>query len=179
MNGRARVSAPRGSRHAVVTITVAVVLAFILIVVPLPDAASQIPGGLAHACADCIQRSSSDISSPLCRGMTCNKVRPALAAAGTNSWQVHQVATDLGVRLAEAETRYRNRLAREMYERGRRDAEAEHAEGWRRIAAPVADGRSFAEIEERRWGPGGREHFADPRPGDFPGRGAEPEQEAG
>jgi hypothetical protein len=83
------------------------------------------------------------------------------------------------VRLAEAETRYRNRLAREMYERGRRDAEAEHAEGWRRIAAPVADGRSFAEIDERRWGPGGREHLADPRPGDFPGRGAEPEQEAG
>ena len=179
MDGRALVSAPRGSRHAVVTITVAVVLAFILIVVPLPDAASQIPGGLAHACADCIQRSSSNISSPLCRGMTCNKVRPALAAAGTNCWQVHQVATDLGVPLAEAETRYRNRLAREMYERGRRDAEAEHAEGWRRIAAPVADGRSFAEIEERRWGPGGREHLADPRPGDFPGRGAEPEQEAG
>ncbi len=178
MNGRARVSAPRGSRHAVVTIAVAVVLAFILVVVPLPDA-SQIPGGPAHACADCIQRSASDISSPLCRGMTCNKARPALAAAGTNCWQVHQVATDLGVRLAETQTRYRNRLAREMYERGRRDAEAEHAEGWRLMAAPVADGRSFAEIEECRWGPGGREHFAGPRPGDFPGRGAEPEREAG
>jgi hypothetical protein len=26
------------------------------------------------------------------------------------------------------------------------------------------------EIERRRWGPGGREHFADPRPGDYPGR---------
>jgi hypothetical protein len=179
MDGRARASAPRGSRHAVVTIAVAVVLAFILVVVPLPDAASQIPGGLAHACADCIQRSASDISSPLCRGMTCHKVRPALAAAGTNSWPAHQVDADLGVRLAEAETRYRNRLAREMHERGRRDAEAEHAEGWRRIAAPVADGRSFAEIEERRWGPGGREHLADPRRGDFPGRGAEPGQEAG
>ena len=179
MDGRAFVSAPRGSRHAVVTIAVAVVLAFILIVVPLPDAASHIPGGLAHACADYIQRSSRDISSPLCRGMTCNKVRPALAAAETNCWQVHQVATDLGVPLAEAETRYRNRLAREMYERGRHDAKAEHAEAWRRIAAPVAHGRSFAEIEECRWGPGSREHFVGPRPGDFPGRGAEPEQEAG
>ncbi len=103
----------------------------------------------------------------------------ALAAAGPNSWQVHQVAADLGVRLAETGTRYRNRLAREMYQRGRRDAEAEHAEGWRRIAAPVADGRSFAEIEEGRWGPGGREHLAGPRPGDFPGCGAGPGQEAG
>jgi hypothetical protein len=79
--------------------------------------------------------------------------------------------------LAEAETRYRNQLARELYELGRRDAEAENAEAWRRIAAPVAHGRSFAEIEERRWGPGGREHFADPRPGDFPGRGAQPQLE--
>jgi hypothetical protein len=26
------------------------------------------------------------------------------------------------------------------------------------------------ELEARRWGPGGREHFADPGPGDFPGR---------
>jgi hypothetical protein len=161
MDGRALVSARRGSRHAVGTVAGAVVLAFILVVVPLPDAASQIPGGLAHACADCIQRSSGDISSPLCR------------------WPAHQVAADLGVRLAEAETRYRNRLAREMYERGRRDAEAEHAEAWRRIAAPAADGRSFAEIGEGRWGPGGREHFAGPRPGDFPGRGAEPGQKAG
>ncbi len=25
------------------------------------------------------------------------------------------------------------------------------------------------ELEVARWGPGGREHFADPRPGDFPG----------
>jgi hypothetical protein len=79
--------------------------------------------------------------------------------------------------LAEAETCYRNQLAREMYEHGRRDAEAENAEAWRRIAAPVAHGKSFAEIEERRRRPGGREHFAGPRPGDFPGRDAEPEQE--
>ena len=179
MDGRARVSAPRGSRHAAGTIAVAVVLAFILIVVPLPDAASQIPGGLAHACADCIQRSASGISSPLCRRVPCSKVRPALAAAGTDSWQVHQVATDLGVRLAGAGTRYRNRLAREMDERGRRDAEAELAEGSRRTAAPAADGRPLAGTGERRWGPGGREHFAGPRPGDFPGRGAEPGQKAG
>jgi hypothetical protein len=29
------------------------------------------------------------------------------------------------------------------------------------------------ELEIRRWGPGGRAHFADPRPGDFRGRGGE------
>ena len=33
-----------------------------------------------------------------------------------------------------------------------------------------------AELKGRRWGPGGREHFADPRPGDFPGR-KQPEPE--
>jgi hypothetical protein len=34
-----------------------------------------------------------------------------------------------------------------------------------------------AEIEERRWGPGGRAHFGDPRPGDFPGRTAQAKAE--
>jgi hypothetical protein len=86
--------------------------------------------------------------------------------------------------LIEAETRYRLRVAREMYDRGRADAEAEMAGAWHRIAAPVAHGIPAAELEERRWGPGGRPRFGDPRPGDFPGRGArqpeyEPELEAG
>jgi hypothetical protein len=99
MDGRARVSAPRGSRRAVVTIAVAVVLAFIPVVVSIPNVGSQIPDGMAHACTDYIQRSASNISSPLCRGLTCNKARPALAVAETNSWQVYQVATGLNVRL--------------------------------------------------------------------------------
>jgi hypothetical protein len=85
--------------------------------------------------------------------------------------------------LIEAETRYRWQVGREMYEAGRRAAEAEQAEAWHQLAAPVAHGIPYAELEERRWGPGGREHFADPRPGDFPGRAArrerEPELEAG
>ena len=73
--------------------------------------------------------------------------------------------------LAEAETRYRNQLGREMFAAGRAAAEAEMAERWNRIAAPAARaGADFAELEARRWGPGGREHFADPRPGDYPGR---------
>jgi hypothetical protein len=73
--------------------------------------------------------------------------------------------------LAEAEERYRRQLGREMYAAGRRDVEAEMAERWNRIAAPTARrGPDFAELEARRWGPGGRERFGEPRPGDFPGR---------
>ena len=52
--------------------------------------------------------------------------------------------------------------------RATQPAEADMAERWARAAAAVSRGRSFAELEERRWGPGGREHFADARPGDFP-----------
>jgi hypothetical protein len=82
--------------------------------------------------------------------------------------------------LAEAEIRYRFQLAREMaeaaYERGQ-------ADGYLRAVAEVKAVQHGlvldAELEERRWGPGGRAHFADPRPGDFPGRPAhrEPEPE--
>ena len=50
-------------------------------------------------------------------------------------------------------------------------AEADMAAAWRAVADPVArGGPEYAELEERRWGPEGREHFGDPRPGDFPGR---------
>ena len=76
------------------------------------------------------------------------------------------------------ETAYRHQLARQMYATGRRDAEADMAERWRQISAPVAHGTSHAELEQRRWGPGGRAHFADPRPGDFPGTGTKPQPEA-
>ena len=80
--------------------------------------------------------------------------------------------------VAEAETAYRLQLAREMYQAGRRDAEADMAQAWRRAAAAV-NGPQLKEIEERRWGPGGRQAFGNPRPGDFPGRAAvrEPEPE--
>ena len=78
--------------------------------------------------------------------------------------------------LVEAEVRYRNQVGREMYQAGRRAAEAEQAAAWHELAASVVHGVSHAELEERRWGPGGREHFADPRPGDFPG-GTQPEPE--
>ena len=86
---------------------------------------------------------------------------------------------------AEAETRYRLQVAREMYQAGQRagfqagyrQANADEAAQWAKVARPVVRGVSHAELEQRRWGPGGRAHFADPRPGDFPGRGAKPHAE--
>jgi len=85
---------------------------------------------------------------------------------------------------AEAETRYRWQLARESFQAGlalgaARAREAvlrEQAEAQRLAAAelmPALLSPDHAELEQRRWGPGGRAHFADPRPGDFRGRGIE------
>jgi hypothetical protein len=97
--------------------------------------------------------------------------------------QAVQAAADI-----DAEVRYRHQLAREAYEAGRqagyRQHQAAHDARWRQtpgIAVPVGPGH--AELEARRWGPGGREHFADPRPGDYPGQHPrrpqpEPEMEA-
>jgi len=75
-----------------------------------------------------------------------------------------------------AETRYRLQLARGArragFEAGRRSAFAEMARAWEHAAKAVTE-----PVDKRR-GPGGRAHFADPRPGDFPGRNAETELEA-
>jgi len=62
------------------------------------------------------------------------------------------------------------------YERGfRAGYEARAAEleaDWHAVADPAARaGLPQAELESRRWGPGGRDRFADPRPGDYRGRG--------
>ena len=85
----------------------------------------------------------------------------------------------------EAETRYRSQLAREMYQAGHADgyragyrqADADQAARWNQIARTATGGPAHAELEKRRWGPGGRARFADPRPGDFPGRSAQPQPE--
>ncbi len=75
--------------------------------------------------------------------------------------------------LTEAE--YRRQLCREAFERGRafgdregyERARAEQAADWHAVAHPASrGGESHTTYEERRWGPLGREHFADPRPGD-------------
>jgi hypothetical protein len=55
------------------------------------------------------------------------------------------------------------------YERAHADLERD----WHAIADPASrNATSHAELEARRYGPGGREHFGDSRPGDFPGRAA-------
>ena len=80
--------------------------------------------------------------------------------------------------LTEAEIRYRNQVAREMAEAG---YERGHAGGYLQAVADIKAVQHGivldAELEARRWGPGGREHFADARPGDYPGRGARPQPE--
>ena len=78
--------------------------------------------------------------------------------------------------LIEAETAYRLQLAREMYQAGYRQAEADMAARWDQIARPVTHGPAQADLEAERWGPGGREHYGDPRPGDYPGRVPAPRQ---
>jgi hypothetical protein len=80
--------------------------------------------------------------------------------------------------LVEAETAYRNQLARESYAAG-------FAAGWAasRQALPAeqqAERRDW-EVNYARWGSGGHARFADARPNDYPGRGVqepEPELEA-
>ena len=84
--------------------------------------------------------------------------------------------------LAETEAACRRQLGREMYAAGYAAAEADMAARWDRIARTTAPRPAHAELEEKRWGPGGRAHFADPRAGDYTGRlaleaQAEPELE--
>jgi len=56
------------------------------------------------------------------------------------------------------------------YEEGLQEARTELARSWREMARKIARWEPYAELEVLRYGPGGREHFGDPRPGDFPGR---------
>jgi hypothetical protein len=63
---------------------------------------------------------------------------------------------------------------REGWDTGRRALLDELAEAQRYMCQrvrPILMSPPFAELELRRWGPGGREHFGDPRPGQFEGRG--------
>jgi hypothetical protein len=53
---------------------------------------------------------------------------------------------------------------------GHRRAHAEIAEDWRHLAEKIRGEARYVGLEERRWGPGGRAHFGDPRPTDWPGR---------
>jgi hypothetical protein len=56
-------------------------------------------------------------------------------------------------------------------EEGRRLEAAERDRAWNAVARPIARGGiTHAELERRRYGPGGRERFGDPRPGDYTGK---------
>lgn len=57
---------------------------------------------------------------------------------------------------------------RSGYGQGWAACEAHYAARWRNTYRPPAD-KTWAELEVRRWGPGGRAAFGQPRPGDFPG----------
>ena len=75
-------------------------------------------------------------------------------------------------------------IARTLAESDERDLWHDHAlamwwDGWTACLNHFADliggrvcPRGVGELEAKRYGPGGREHAADPRPGDFPGRAA-------
>ena len=84
--------------------------------------------------------------------------------------------------LVEAETRYRLQLTRETRDvTAKAEFDRGYSEGYLRAVADVKAAQHGivrdAALEEIRWGPGGREHFADARPGDFPGRRTQPEPE--
>jgi hypothetical protein len=51
----------------------------------------------------------------------------------------------------------------EAYEEG-------FADGCMALKRAHRDAVELLQLDEQRWGPGGRAHFADPRPGDYPGK---------
>ncbi|MGH3254843.1 MAG: hypothetical protein ACRDOU_05440 [Streptosporangiaceae bacterium] len=72
----------------------------------------------------------------------------------------------------EAFDRGRATGRREGYSRGRADETRDWMDALRPARAQIAArGPAHAELDLKRWGPGGRQHFADPRQGDYPGRG--------
>ena len=76
-------------------------------------------------------------------------------------------AADLSWVRQHGEAEYR-RGWRAGYEARAAELEAD----WHAVADPAArGGLPHAELESRRWGPGGRDHFGDARPGDYRGRG--------
>jgi hypothetical protein len=81
--------------------------------------------------------------------------------------------------LIEMEARYRDRMVRETaaaeYERGRVDGYLQAVADVKAVQHGIV---RDAELENARWGPGGREAFGSPRPGDYPGQAARAEAEA-
>jgi hypothetical protein len=78
---------------------------------------------------------------------------------------------DMWERVALRREREALRTARaEGYQAGREAVTDEQDAEWRQACKAVArSGASHTDLEEWRWGSGGREHFGDPRPGDYRG----------
>lgn len=102
---------------------------------------------------------------------------------------LRRMVADLVGSLADpaAEIRYRGILCTEAYQAGYEAGEAagnehcaaEYARAWRAVAGPAArGGPAHDDLEILRWGPRGREHYGDPREGDYPG-GVLPHEHAG
>jgi hypothetical protein len=98
-----------------------------------------------------------------------------LAHAG---WLALSAERDLHLALRHAYWREGYALGREHgWKQGYDAACADQKAAYHAMAWRVAHGdpRSHAELERERWGPGGRENFGDPRPGDRrPGKEAAP-----
>jgi hypothetical protein len=80
---------------------------------------------------------------------------------------------ELAARLAMWRMAYRAAAALldTVFNAGQAQARAEMERDWHAIADPASrNSTSHAELEARRWGPGGRQAFGTPRPGDFPSR---------
>src|ERR1700691_770416 len=70
----------------------------------------------------------------------------------------------------DAQAAYQDGYEQGTRDEGERQFDSQKARAWAEALAVKAGEPSFTELEERRWGPGGREHAADPRPGDYQGR---------
>jgi hypothetical protein len=80
----------------------------------------------------------------------------------------------------DSEIRYRAAIARTLAAvaaeigeaRGFERCAADYERAWYAAVHPIArGGPAYEDLELLRWGPAGRDHFGEPRPGDFPGTG--------
>jgi len=75
---------------------------------------------------------------------------------------------ELAARLAERRMGYQaaKALLPAAFNAGYAQKHAELERDWHAIADPASRGKPYVTYHARRWGPGGPEHFADPRPAD-------------
>lgn len=107
--------------------------------------------------------------------------KPALSSKDTPGDAVTQVAQQQLMILSDERDQW-SALVGETFRLGYAAALHDHQDDYRRGLLDGAGVRkraehdlvAFARLELARWGPGGREHFGDPRPGDFTGRALRP-----